>query len=111
MFEKVRSELLELTRVKLQKSVTKDVLIIQSSLVLEDIQQSLQALSMRFREWYENYNPELSKKEHDQEKFVREAIKQERKSPTAGGKFSKEDYGCCKLAINWLEFAKLLVIY
>jgi len=52
---------------------------------------------MRFREWYENYNPELSKKEHDQEKFVREAIKQERKSPTAGGKFSKEDLAVLKL--------------
>jgi len=102
MLDKVRNELLELTRVKLQNSVTADVLIIQASLALEDIQKSLQSLSTRFREWYEYYYPELSKKNPDHAKLIQEALKQEKIQPSVGGKLSKKDISILK------SFAKTL---
>jgi len=91
MFEKVRSELLELTRRELKASVTKDVLIIQASLTLDELEKSIQALTSRFREWYEYYNPELSKKVHDEEVFVNKTLQADKVEESVGGKLLQHD--------------------
>ncbi len=91
MFEQVREELLERTRQQLRTAVTKDVLIMQASAVLTELEQASQALATRFREWYEYYNPDFSKKEHDQEAFIAQAFKHKPEKHTSGGKLAQED--------------------
>jgi len=61
---------LELTRTSIKESVNNDNLIIQTISSIEEIDRTLNLLTKRLREWYSLYNPEISNKIKDHEKFV-----------------------------------------
>ena len=61
---------LELTKNSVKGSVNNDLLIIQAISSIEEIDRTLNLLTKRLREWYSLYNPEISNKVKDHEKFV-----------------------------------------
>ncbi len=61
---------LQMTKLKIKLSVKKDLLIIQASSTIEDLNRTANLLAKRLREWYELYNPEFSKSTEDHEKFI-----------------------------------------
>tara|TARA_Y100000310_G_scaffold47186_1_gene43787 strand:- start:15595 stop:16551 length:957 start_codon:yes stop_codon:yes gene_type:complete len=61
---------LKITKNSIKESVNNDLLIIQTISGIEEIDKTINLLSKRLREWYSLYNPEISKKVDDHEKFV-----------------------------------------
>jgi len=61
---------LELTKVSIKESVNNDALIIQTINSIDEIDKTINLLTKRLREWYSLYNPEVSNKVEDHEKFV-----------------------------------------
>ena len=61
---------LELTKVSIKESVNNDALIIQTINSIDDIDKTINLLTKRLREWYSLYNPEISNKVKEHEKFV-----------------------------------------
>ena len=61
---------IELTKVDLRNSVKDDIIIIQVLHCLEELEVIINKLVKVLREWYELYNPELSKSIHAHEGFV-----------------------------------------
>ncbi len=91
-FEKYYLENLELTRTRLRKIITKDLLIIKAANSLNDLKNVINVLITRLREWYKNYNPELERQVRDNKKFVELIIKGEKKTKDSiGGDFDKDD--------------------
>ena len=66
---------IELTRDAIRKSVGNDSLIIQTINSIEEIDKTINLLAKRLREWYSLYNPEISNKLAEHEKFVSTIIK------------------------------------
>ena len=66
---------LEVTKDSVKESVNNDGLIIQTIGGIEEIDKSINLLAKRLREWYSLYNPEISNKIEDHEKFVFAIIK------------------------------------
>ena len=67
------------TKDKVKKSTTDDLLIIQSIKSIEDMQRSFAMLIKRLREWYEIYNPEFSTLTQDHDKFLEMIVTSTRK--------------------------------
>ncbi len=61
---------LEITKNSIRKSVNNDALIIQAINSVEEIDKIINQLTKRLRDWYSLYNPEISNKIEDHEKFV-----------------------------------------
>ena len=61
---------LEITKNSVKESVKNDTLIIQAISSIDEIDRSINLLAKRLREWYSLYNPEVSNKIEDNEKFV-----------------------------------------
>jgi len=66
---------LKLTKNSIKESVNNDILIIQASNNIEEIDKTINLLTKRLREWYSTYNPEISNKIEDHEKFSSIIIK------------------------------------
>lgn len=66
---------LEATKDAIKHSVTKDQLIIQAANTIAELDKVINQLVKRLREWYELYNPEISRVLSDHEKFVETIIK------------------------------------
>jgi nucleolar protein 56 len=66
----LREVSLELAKIEMQM-VPEDQMIINGIKALEDLEESLNTLSERLREWYSPHFPELNKKIDDHEKFLK----------------------------------------
>jgi len=80
-----------LTRKNIKESVTDDLLAIQAISNIAELDKLVNALSKRLREWYEFYNPELSKRVHDNKKFSELVLKEKKKKESIGAEFTKEN--------------------
>lgn len=69
---------IELTKIDLRNSVTKDILLIQSINSVEETDKAISLLIKRLREWYQLHNPEFSRATNDNEKFVEEILDKEK---------------------------------
>jgi len=70
---------LEITRGSIKESVNNDLLILQTNNSIEEIDKTINLLTKRLREWYSLYNPEISNKIEDHEKFVPIILKKSKK--------------------------------
>jgi len=70
---------IEFTKNSVKESVNNDALIIQTINGIEEIDKTINLLTKRLREWYSLYNPEISYKIEDHEKFVSLIIKKPKK--------------------------------
>src|SRR3989338_4248993 len=61
---------IKITKTSIKESVKKDLLIVQASSSIEDIDKAINLLVKRLREWYSYYNPEASYAYENHEKFV-----------------------------------------
>ncbi len=61
---------IQLTKVHIKKSVTRDGLIIQVNGALEDLDKSINVYIERLREWYGLHFPEINRKISGHEKFI-----------------------------------------
>ncbi len=66
---------LELTKLDIKNSVKIDNLLIAAISTIEELDKSINLLVKRLREWYELYNPEISKLIENHEKFINTVIK------------------------------------
>ncbi|MBR9677271.1 NOP58 family protein [Candidatus Woesearchaeota archaeon] len=89
-YKKLRQKLLINTKHKLKASVNTDQLIIQATSTIEELDKAINVLAVKFREWYELYNPELSHSVKDHKKFVELALVDSSKS-VMGAKLEKLD--------------------
>lgn len=69
-FSQFYKQNLEFTRKSIKESVNNDSLIIQTISCIEEIDRSINMLTKRLREWYSLYNPEVSNKIKDHQKFL-----------------------------------------
>ena len=69
---------LQLTKLDIKSSVKDDILLIQAINSIEEIDKAINILAKRLREWYELYNPEISKSIENHEKFVEEILDKEK---------------------------------
>ena len=69
---------IELTKIDLKNSVTKDILLMQSINSAEEIDKAVSLLIKRLREWYQLHNPEFSRATGDNETFVGEILDKEK---------------------------------
>lgn len=74
IFRKETSELQEkaviIAKNSVKKSFSRDLLVIQASNDIEELQKSANLISRRLREWYELHNPEVSRAISGNEKFA-----------------------------------------
>jgi nucleolar protein 56 len=74
VFSKMKHEFYEknilVTRHQVKESVTNDMLIIQASSSVEELEKAINLLVKRLREWYSYSLPEMEAKIEDHEKFV-----------------------------------------
>jgi len=70
---------LDITKKSVKESVGNDSLIVQTINSMEDIDKTINLLTKKLREWYSLYNPEISNKIEDHEKFVSAIIKNSKK--------------------------------
>jgi len=97
-FSYIRDVQYEVTIRELSESVSHDWLIIQAIKALDDTNKILNLMMERFREWYELYFPELSKKFEDHEQFVKAVLEKPREEwlkelgldKTMGGNIDEE---------------------
>ncbi len=70
---------LEITKQDIKNSVKEDSLLVSAVSTIEEIDKIINLLAKRLREWYELYNPEISKLVDDHEKFISTIIKKSKK--------------------------------
>ncbi len=66
---------LKITQIKIKESVTSDLLIIQCINTIDDLNQDINRMVKRLREWYSLYDPETNENISDHEAFVNTVIK------------------------------------
>lgn len=85
-------ENLRLTKKDIKGSVKDDLLIIQSIRSLQDIDKAVNMLSKRIREWYEYYNPEVSRSIPDHDTFIEAILRgQAKQEESMGADLATED--------------------
>ncbi|OLD40387.1 MAG: hypothetical protein AUI60_04845, partial [Thaumarchaeota archaeon 13_1_40CM_2_39_4] len=62
---------IESTKVKIKKSISRDILIINANAAIEELDKSLNIFVERLREWYSNHFPEMDRIISDHEKFAK----------------------------------------
>jgi nucleolar protein 56 len=89
----VRQVNIQLTKRSVQQSVTPDLLIINASNGIEELDKVCNALSKRLREWYALYDPELEHAYKDHKAFIDAVLQRtsERKEDTMGATFAEQD--------------------
>jgi len=78
-FSQFYSKNIEFTKNSIKESVNNDALIIQTINCIEEIDKTINLLTKRLREWYSLYNPEISYKIEEHEKFVSIITKKSKK--------------------------------
>ena len=68
-----------------------DILVIQTVNSIDETDRMLNTMSTRLREWYSAYNPELSRKVHDNIEYAKEVIKGKRKKDSIGAEIDDSD--------------------
>ncbi len=90
--ELVYSVNFELTKRGVRKSTTPDKLIIQAVNTMDELDKTVNQLSVRLREWYGLYFPELSDKISSHEKFVKLVFTGDTvKEDSIGGELEEND--------------------
>ena len=69
-FSEFNARNIKATKKSIKDSVKTDLLILQTASCIEDIDQAINLLVKRLREWYSYYNPEASYAYENHEKFV-----------------------------------------
>ncbi|RLE38579.1 hypothetical protein DRJ17_03645 [Candidatus Woesearchaeota archaeon] len=95
---------IEITKKQIKKSVTQDLLLVQSIHSIDEINKAINILLKRLREWYELYFPEFSKLKEDNETFVAEVstfsrsdlMKKSKIRTTMGADLETEDINAIK---------------
>jgi len=92
---------LELTKLDIKNSVKADSLLVQAASTVEELDKTINLMVKRLREWYELYNPEISRLIEDHQKFVNTIIKKSKeeilkqtglsKKTVMGAELEKED--------------------
>ncbi|MCB9361964.1 hypothetical protein H6504_00880 [Candidatus Woesearchaeota archaeon] len=77
-FASFRTKNLELTKHQISLSTSWDLYVIQSVRTVDDIIKVAHVLINRYREWYEYYCPEVSRKLPDNESFVRLTLEKDK---------------------------------
>jgi len=98
--EKIEQPLLYVaTKKQISKSITRDQLIIQFIMLLDDLNKIINLLVERYREIYSIYLPEISQMIEDHEKFLKTVVGKKREElmreyeidVTMGGEFKDKD--------------------
>ena len=76
--DEFRNKNLQLTKNSIKKSVSPDVLIIQSINLIDEADKAANLLAKRAREWYELYNPEFSRATQSHELFAEGILEKEK---------------------------------
>jgi nucleolar protein 56 len=88
----LREKNMELTKQQLRESVKPDLLIVNASNAIEEVDKVVNALVKRLREWYALHDPELEHANHDHRAFVEAVLaKKERAEGTMGGELTDID--------------------
>lgn len=90
--KRLRSLNLKITKKKVAEAATKDMLLVQSIIAVEETKKNKDNLTKHLREWYELYYPELSKKITDPSVFISKILQKDLNVETQmGGELSHED--------------------
>lgn len=108
-FGDFRDKNLELTKLHVKNSVSDDVLLMQSINLIDDLDNAINLLVKRLREWYELYNPEFSRAVENHEKFVMEILEKDKSELLDGIKISPKDSMGADLEQENLEPVKSLI--
>lgn len=89
----IREANIMLTKQQLRERVTPDLLIINTSNTMEELDKVCNALAKRLREWYALYDPELEHAYHDHRAFIEAILARTsaRTSDTMGGELGEPD--------------------
>lgn len=90
-FNELKKKNTEITKRDVKKSVTNDLLIIQTINSIEELDKVINILAKRLREWYSLYYPELSYEVEDHGKFVSLVLKHKRKKSEMGADLSEKN--------------------
>ena len=113
--KKLRKENLKLTRQAVKESVTRDLLIIQASNSVEELNTVINMLVNRLREWYGYSNPEFTRITYSNEEFAANLFSAKKEVGSMGADFSKPDLDVvldfAKQVNSLFEFRKELLVY
>jgi nucleolar protein 56 len=90
-YRQFREKNLQLTKQSLRESVGRDLLAIQTIDSISELDRVINILAKRLREWYELYNPEISRTTVNNEKFVSIIESAERQKESAGADLPGRD--------------------
>jgi len=91
LFDNFYKKNLFLTKKAIKESVSDDLLVVQTINNITELDRIINTLTKRLREWYEFYNPELSKKINDNKKFSELVLKEKKQKDSIGSELSKEN--------------------
>ncbi|MBI4918552.1 NOP58 family protein [archaeon] len=89
-FEEIRKKYLRETREKLSKKDIGGELILQSFKSLKEVEQSINELCTKLREWYGYYYPELEHENKNNEEFVKKVLENPKRKISIGYELFKE---------------------
>lgn len=87
----LRARLIAETREKIAASITAEELIIQAITSVEQLEQGLNRLLKKGREWYALRNPEFEHRVKDHQRFLEEALAAQRPEKSMGGDLDEQD--------------------
>ena len=90
-FDEFYNKNLLLTKKRIKEAVTDDLLIIQTINNISELDKIINTLTKRLREWYEFYNPELSKRIYDNKKFSEIVLMEKKQKESFGADLLREN--------------------
>ena len=90
-FDEFYNKNLLLTKKRIKEAVTDDLLIIQTINNVIELDKIINTLTKRLREWYEFYNPELSKRIYDNKKFSEIVLMEKKQKESFGADLLREN--------------------
>lgn len=90
-FKLLRKKYLKKTKEKLRNINLECELIIQSFKSLRELENNINSLCLKLREWYGYYYPELEQELKSNEDFVEKVSKNPKRKDSIGGKFNEKD--------------------
>lgn len=91
-FDERRVFLIKETKRKISESIKDDTLITQAINAVSEIDKAVNVLAKRLREWYELYNPEMSKRYPDHEIFIKKILMYEKREvESMGSELAEKD--------------------
>lgn len=102
-FQDLREKDIVAAKKDISASIGIDQFAIQLVAHIEDLDGILNKLVKRYRDWFELYSPELSRKHADHRTFVKESASFERDEKSMGQVFSDEDLASLRVLRSELE--------